>query len=125
MRFRHRSGWEHVESGELIDLVPAHLGDYVIEVRHRLSGGIAESAQPCHTNPASPSGRLITAAPLANAATVVLDGRSVTPDYAGLTDVGLNQINFRVPADLAPGSYSVQVIVETASTQAGGDSITT
>ena len=71
------------------------------------------------TNPANPAGRLITAAPLANAATVVLNGRSITPDYAGLTAVGLNQINFRVPADMVPGSYVVQVIVATASTQAG------
>ena len=71
------------------------------------------------TNPANPAGHLITAAPLASAATVVLNGRSIMPDYAGLTAVGLNQINFRVPADMAPGSYRVQVVIATASTQAG------
>jgi uncharacterized protein (TIGR03437 family) len=71
------------------------------------------------TNPANPAGRLITAAPLASTATVVLNGRSITPDYAGLTAVGLNQINFRIPADMVPGSYRVQVTVANVSTQAG------
>jgi uncharacterized protein (TIGR03437 family) len=65
------------------------------------------------------AGRLVTPSLLANPATVMLNGTSIRPDYAGLVGVGLNQINFQVPADIAPGSYSLQLAVGAATTQPG------
>ncbi len=43
------------------------------------------------------------AAVASNAVTVTIGGRTVTPDYAGITPgfVGLYQVNFHIPADLA------------------------
>src|ERR1035438_8166481 len=61
------------------------------------------------------------AATTSNAVTVTIGGRAVTPDYAGLTPgfVGLYQVNFRIPADLAvTGDVALKV------TAAGADSNT-
>ncbi len=54
--------------------------------------------------------------PTTNPVTVTIGGRTVTPDYAGLTPgfVGLYQVNFHIPADLAV-TGDVPVTVAAAS----------
>jgi uncharacterized protein (TIGR03437 family) len=71
------------------------------------------------TNPATPSGILPIPAPLAAACSVLLDGQTITPTFAGISGAGLDQVNFTLPAGLAAGSYTLQVSVGGVLTQSG------
>jgi hypothetical protein len=58
------------------------------------------------TNPLVPAGQVVdTAAPLVNAVKVFIDGKEAVVSYAGLTGVGLYQLNITVPS-LADGGSS-------------------
>ncbi len=63
------------------------------------------------TNPPRPAGRLVQAAPLASAFTVLVGGVPATAQYGGLIGVGLYQFNVVIP-ELSNGDHAV--VIETA-----------
>ncbi len=71
------------------------------------------------TNPAYPSGQLLSSAyPLASTPTVTFGGTSATVTFAGLTAAGLYQINVTVPPSTPNGDIPVVATIQGASTQA-------
>jgi uncharacterized protein (TIGR03437 family) len=71
------------------------------------------------TNPARPSGRLVTeVAPTSEPVTVTVGGVNATVDFAGLVGAGLYQINIVVP-DLPNGDHEVVATIGGQSTQTG------
>ena len=72
------------------------------------------------TNPAVAAGQGFSgAAPTLNLVTVLINGRSVTPSFAGLAGAGLYQINVTVPPGLGTGDVSFQASVGGAQTPPG------
>ena len=71
------------------------------------------------TNPAIPTGQLVTTAqPLANAVQITIGGVTVTPSFAGLVAPGLYQFNLTVP-NVPNGDAKVAATMGGVSTQAG------
>jgi uncharacterized protein (TIGR03437 family) len=72
------------------------------------------------TNPALPTGQLVTTPePLASDVTVLIGGVVATVPYAGLVEAGLNQINVTVPSSLSSGDYPIVALVGGVQTQTG------
>jgi uncharacterized protein (TIGR03437 family) len=72
------------------------------------------------TNPAVAAGQAFSgAAPTINPVTLLINGRSVTPSFAGLSGAGLYQINLTVPSGLGTGDISFQASVGGVRTQTG------
>jgi len=72
------------------------------------------------TNPAVHAGQAYTgAAPTAEPVTVLLNGLSVTPTFAGLSGAGLYQINLVIPPGAGSGDVALKALVGGAQTQAG------
>jgi uncharacterized protein (TIGR03437 family) len=72
------------------------------------------------TNPMVPAGQPFSgAAPTTNAVTLLINGVSVTPTFAGLSGAGLYQINLTVPAGLGTGDMPLIATVGGAQTPAG------
>jgi uncharacterized protein (TIGR03437 family) len=73
-----------------------------------------------NTNPAFPSGQVITAsANLATPATVTIGGLPATVSFAGLTSTGLYQVNVTVPAGLQAGDNVLTLSVGGFSSPGG------
>jgi len=71
------------------------------------------------TNPAQPSGQLVTtAAPLANAVQVTIGGQSALAVFSGLVQSGLYQFNVTVP-NLPSGDAAVVATIGGVSSQTG------
>jgi uncharacterized protein (TIGR03437 family) len=71
------------------------------------------------TNPPVPAGRAFAgAAPLTNAARVLIDNVEVMPTFAGLSSGGVNQINLTVPAGSGTGEVLIVATVGGVQTQA-------
>jgi uncharacterized protein (TIGR03437 family) len=72
------------------------------------------------TNPALPSGQALTTYGTAtNPITLLINNKSVTPSFAGITEAGLYQINLTIPAGLGTGDVSLVGQVAGAQTPAG------
>lgn len=72
------------------------------------------------TTPSVASGQAFSgAAQTSNPVTLLLNGMTVTPDFAGLSSAGLYQINFTVPSGLGTGDVPLQASVGGVSTPAG------
>lgn len=72
------------------------------------------------TSPAVPAGRAYSgAAPTTNEVKLLVRGESVTPSFAGLSGVGLYQINFIVPSGLGTGDVSFAATVGGVRTPSG------
>ena len=72
------------------------------------------------TNPSVPAGQVFSgSAPTTNTVSLLINGTSVVPFYAGLSSAGLYQINLTVPAGLGTGDVPVVATVGGAQTQAG------
>ena len=69
------------------------------------------------TNPAEPAGVAFSeAAPTINPVTLLINGVSVIPAFAGLTGAGLYQLNLTVPSGLGTGDVSLVATVGGAQT---------
>ena len=72
------------------------------------------------TNPALPSGQALTTYGTAtDTIQLLINNKSVTPSFAGITEAGLYQINLTIPAGLGTGDVSLLGQVEGAQTPAG------
>ncbi|MCX6629483.1 MAG: hypothetical protein NTW28_17845, partial [Candidatus Solibacter sp.] len=72
------------------------------------------------TNPPVAAGQGFSgAAATLNSVTLLINGRSVTPSFAGLAGAGLYQINLTVPSGLGTGDVSFQASVGGAQTPTG------
>jgi len=72
------------------------------------------------TNPAVPAGQVFSgAASTTNPVTLRINNMSVTPEFAGLSGAGLDQINLTVPSGLGAGDVSLQASVGGVATPAG------
>jgi uncharacterized protein (TIGR03437 family) len=72
------------------------------------------------TSPVVAAGSAFTgAAPAINPVTLLINGRSVTPSFAGLSGAGLFQINVTVPSGLGTGDLLFQGSVGGVQTQTG------
>jgi uncharacterized protein (TIGR03437 family) len=99
----------HVDGSAVTPQNPAKPGELVI----LYATGLGAVTQPV------PTGALATSpTTLAAAATVMIDGAPVTPDFAGLSGccVGLNQVNVRLPASLRSAA-NVPIILSVAGKQ--------
>lgn len=64
------------------------------------------------TTPPVPAGSAFSgSAPTSNPVTLQINGRNVTPSYAGMTGAGLYQINLTVPTGLGTGDVSLSASV--------------
>jgi uncharacterized protein (TIGR03437 family) len=69
------------------------------------------------TNPSVPAGAVFSgAAPAINPVTLLINGVSVTPAFAGLSGAGLYQLNLTVPSGLGTGDVSLVAAVGGAHT---------
>jgi uncharacterized protein (TIGR03437 family) len=72
------------------------------------------------TNPPVAAGQgFSSAAATLNSVTLLMNGRNVTPSFAGLSGAGLYQINLTVPSGLGTGDVSFQASVGGAQTPTG------
>jgi uncharacterized protein (TIGR03437 family) len=72
------------------------------------------------TNPSVPSGMpFMSAAPTANPVSVLINGVSLTPSFAGLSGAGLYQINLTIPPGLGIGDLPLTSLVGGIKTQSG------
>ena len=72
------------------------------------------------TNPAVPAGQaFVGSAPTRSAVQFIINGRTITPDYAGLTSAGLYQFNLTIPAGLGTGDQPIRAIVSGILTPVG------
>jgi uncharacterized protein (TIGR03437 family) len=69
--------------------------------------------------PVAPGQGFSGAAPTINPVTLLINGRSVTPSFAGLSGAGLYQINLTVPSGLGTGDVALQASVGGAQTPTG------
>jgi len=60
-----------------------------------------------------------TGAPITGALTLLINNKSVTPAFAGLTSAGLYQFNLTVPSGLGTGDVPLSAIVGGVTTSAG------
>jgi uncharacterized protein (TIGR03437 family) len=60
-----------------------------------------------------------TPIPFAPAVTIKIGSVNVTPSFSGQIGAGYSQINFTVPAGLAPGSYPFTITANNATSQGG------
>jgi uncharacterized protein (TIGR03437 family) len=70
-------------------------------------------------SPHCPAGKQCTAASLATTPIIQIGDRLIAPDYAGLTGIGLNQINVTLPADLTAGAYTLRAVLGQTTSQKG------
>jgi len=72
------------------------------------------------TNPSVAAGSAFSsAAPTANPVSVLINGTSVSPAFAGLSSAGLYQINLTVPTGLGTGDVPLQLSVGGVPAQSG------
>jgi uncharacterized protein (TIGR03437 family) len=74
------------------------------------------------TSPTITSGRVLAPGEFGKASTpitLIINGVSVTPSFAGITEAGLFQLNFTVPAGLSSGNLSITAMVGGAQTPSG------
>ncbi|HXJ40168.1 MAG TPA: hypothetical protein VNH18_12895, partial [Bryobacteraceae bacterium] len=72
------------------------------------------------TNPAVPPGKpFVGSAPTTNAVSVLMNGFTTKPSFAGLSGAGLYQINLTVPSGLGAGDVALVLSVGGAQTQPG------
>jgi uncharacterized protein (TIGR03437 family) len=72
------------------------------------------------TSPTVPPGtQFVGAAPTTSPVSVLINGTSVTPTFAGLSGAGLYQINLTVPAGLGTGDLPLVALVGGGRTQSG------
>jgi uncharacterized protein (TIGR03437 family) len=72
------------------------------------------------TNPEESAGLAFSGAvPTTNPVTLLVNGVSVTPSFAGLSGAGLYQVNFAVPAGLGSGDLPLKAVVSSEHTQSG------
>jgi len=74
------------------------------------------------TSPAITSGKVLAPGQFGTASTpitLIINGVSVTPSFAGITEAGLFQLNFTVPAGLGSGNLSIAGMVGGAQTPSG------
>jgi uncharacterized protein (TIGR03437 family) len=72
------------------------------------------------TNPPVPAGQPYSgAAATVNPVTIIVDGMSLTPAFAGETGAGLFQINLTIPAGLGTGDVPLEGLVGGVQTPAG------
>ena len=72
------------------------------------------------TNPTVPAGKPFSgAAPVTNPVTLLINNVSVPLSFVGLSEAGLYQLNFTVPADLGSGEVPLELIVGGVRTPTG------
>ncbi len=74
------------------------------------------------TSPTITSGRVLAPGEYGSASTpitLIINGVSVTPSFAGITEAGLFQLNFTVPAGLGSGDLSIRAMVGGVQTPSG------
>jgi uncharacterized protein (TIGR03437 family) len=74
------------------------------------------------TSPAITSGKVLAPGQIGTASTpitLIINGVSVTPSFAGITEAGLFQLNFTVPGGLGSGNLSITAMVGGAQTPSG------
>jgi uncharacterized protein (TIGR03437 family) len=72
------------------------------------------------TTPSAPSGELFSQAMLlASPVKVTIAGQSAAVAYAGMTGLGLIQLNVTIPVDLPSGDATIRASIGDVSTQAG------
>jgi uncharacterized protein (TIGR03437 family) len=72
------------------------------------------------TNPVVPAGQAYSgAAATTNTVNLLINGKSATPAFSGLTSAGLYQFNLTVPAGLGTGDVPLQAMVGGVMTPAG------
>jgi uncharacterized protein (TIGR03437 family) len=74
------------------------------------------------TSPAIVSGKVLAPGQYGMASipiTLIINGVSVTPSFAGITEAGLFQLNFTVPAGLGSGNLSITGMVGGVQTPSG------
>lgn len=72
------------------------------------------------TTPAVPAGKVYSgAAATANPVSLTINGKAVTPSFAGITEAGLYQINLTIPAGAGTGDVPLSAIVGAVNTPAG------
>lgn len=71
------------------------------------------------TNPAVPAGKAFSgAAPTINPVTLLINNAAVTPQFAGLTEAGLYQLNVTIPTGAGTGDVPLRAMVGGVATQA-------
>jgi uncharacterized protein (TIGR03437 family) len=72
------------------------------------------------TTPDVAAGRLFSgSAATKNPVQFIINGRTITPDFAGLSAAGLYQFNLTIPTGLGTGDQAIQAVVNGVRTPAG------